>query len=163
MYKVSNGQEGTPNSDCNTAQQGTEWKCFFMDTLYNHLKGKFMVINSQAIAYDVANLDFEKCIKRKKSTSDNFEKCSMAQVNYVDKYLNQYRQMLEDWASKNNEVSIWSKECTPNIYSKQILYYDSPLEKIPSIIGTSTNEAIQNFVFENKSTIVYEKNCWDTN
>ena len=104
-----------------------------MENLYPHLNGKFMVINSQVNAYDLAKLDFEKCLKRKGNSKSSVQKCSFAQVNYVEKYINAYREVLFKFSEANNEVSIWSKECPPFVNAKQILYYDSPLERVPAI------------------------------
>ena len=146
IFKVSNGQEATPNEGCNNANKGSEWKCFFMENLYPHLKGKFMVINSQANAYDLAKLDFEKCLKRKGTSKSSVQKCSFAQVNYVEKYIDAYREVLSKFSEANNEVSIWSKECPPFVNAKQILYYDSPLERVPAIASAIAREAIDSFV-----------------
>lgn len=162
VFKVANGQEASPNAACNAAQKGTEWKCLFLDTLHPYITGKFMVINSDANAYDVAKPNFEKCLKRfaNKKGSDS---CYQGQVSYVDKYIDSYRNVLDTFSSINEQVSIWSKSCPPNVNSRQILYEDSPLEKLPPITGATPREAIDSFVQAGKVSVVYESNCWQTN
>lgn len=122
-----------------------------------------MLINSEYDAWAIFNILGFNCLKSAQAGGATLSHCSKTEINYIEKYRTEYRETLAKFLVMNPESSIWSIACSNHVYACLNAFYDSPFQKIPTTIGLTLKDAIEQFVFEDKRVLSFDAKGWPSN
>jgi len=53
-----------------------------------------------------------------------------------------YKDAMTKFLTANSNASIWSIACANHVYACINVFYDSPLQKVPEIVGKTVRQAV---------------------
>ena len=68
--------------------------------------------------------------------------CSKTQLSYIQKYRDQYMQVITKMFVINDDYSFWSIACSNHVYACLNDYYDNEKQKVPTTSGFTVRAAI---------------------
>lgn len=74
-----------------------------------------------------------------------------------------YQKVMEDILKIGNNDSCWSIACSNHVYACLDVFYDSPLQLIPELVGSSVKKAIEAFVLEDRRVVDTDVLPWPKN
>ena len=162
IFTVASTGEKTPFKECNEKHPGEEWRCLFIESGVEQLRGRIMIVNSQYDAWAISNILELHCMKR--GTPDfSLEHCTHGEMALIEKYRSTFKDAMVKLAASNPDSSIWAISCAFHVYACLDALYDSPIEKVPMTVGHTARQAVEKFVMEGKRVVDYDTEAWPHN
>lgn len=71
--------------------------------------------------------------------------------------------LLGKFQAFNPELSVWSIACSQHVYACYKQFYDSIHQKVPTTVGQTVRNVVEDYVLRDKKSIVLDSQGWPAN
>jgi len=140
--KISNEQTPMPVKEC-VQRYPTQAECFQSGNLYEFIKPKMFVIQSQYDLWGLQQILQLRCLQG--STPASMAKCTDAEKAYIEKYRSRINEAISNITSVEKHGA-WSVSCIQHGFLENGRYYENSKYRIPTDSGVEVNDALLAFM-----------------
>jgi hypothetical protein len=140
--KISNEQTSMPLKEC-VKKYPTQAECFQAGNLYEFIKPKMFVVQSQYDLWGLQQILQFKCLNG--STPASMDRCNDTEKAYIELYRSKINEAMANISSVERH-GVWSVSCIQHGFLENGRYYESTNYRIPSGSGVEVNDALLAFM-----------------